>query len=177
MIRIGSLAVVALALSGCIMTSASSGERAIASGPLKLADGSQVGSVAVLERAGGALALQLTLTRYAPGTYGMHVHAVGRCEGPAFASAGPHWNPTARQHGRLNAAGTHHGDLPNLRVGSGGTLTERWPLTGSARGEGGLLDADGAAFIIHASADDERTDPTGNSGARVACAELVPTRR
>jgi Cu-Zn family superoxide dismutase len=109
------------------------------------------------------------------GHYGVHLHAVGRCEGPAFASAGPHWNPTARQHGSLNPAGHHLGDLPNLDVDAQGAGRLEFTIIGaSLSGADGILDVDGAALVIHAAADDYRTDPSGNSGARIACGVLKP---
>jgi Cu-Zn family superoxide dismutase len=109
------------------------------------------------------------------GHYGVHLHAVGRCEAPAFASAGPHWNPTARQHGSLNPAGHHLGDLPNLDVDAMGGGRLEFSISGaSLNGADGIFDADGAALVIHAAADDYRTDPTGNSGARIACGVLKP---
>jgi superoxide dismutase, Cu-Zn family len=178
MMKMAVTLVSALALSGCASMAAAPGEtvagRLIASGEIRTANGQSMGSAEVREAPTGALSLSLSITRYPLGVYGAHVHSVGRCEGPGFTSAGPHWNPTTRQHGRLNAMGTHHGDLPNLTVGQDGIVMETYPLSGTARGDGGLLDADGAAFIIHASPDDERTDPTGNSGARIACAVLTP---
>lgn len=107
------------------------------------------------------------------GHYGVHLHAAGRCEGPGFESAGPHWNPTARQHGKLNPAGHHLGDLDNLDVDESGAGRLEFRITGAAiSGAEGLLDADGAAVVIHADPDDYRTDPSGNSGARIACGVL-----
>jgi Cu-Zn family superoxide dismutase len=102
-----------------------------------------------------------------PGAHGMHLHAVGRCDPPDFASAGPHWNPNSRKHGSANPEGPHMGDLPNLIAGADGraSLTLAVPP--------GLLDEDGGALIIHATADDYRTDPSGNSGARIACAAFT----
>jgi Cu-Zn family superoxide dismutase len=110
----------------------------------------------------------------AAGTYGVHIHAVGRCEQPSFSSAGPHWNPTGRQHGSLNPLGAHLGDIPNLSVGAGGTGTVEFSIARGSlrRGAEALIDADGAAVVIHAAPDDYRTDPSGNSGARVACGVL-----
>jgi Cu-Zn family superoxide dismutase len=95
------------------------------------------------------------------------VHAVGRCDPPGFDSAGPHWNPTNRQHGTLNPNGPHAGDLGNLNVGPAGTVNVSGTTHGGKLGE--LLDADGAALVVHANADDYRTDPSGNSGPRIAC--------
>jgi len=100
----------------------------------------------------------------------LHLHAVGRCEGPKFDSAGPHWNPAGRQHGHLNPAGSHLGDLPNLTVSANG----RGALNFLVRG--GLVDADGTALVIHAKPDDYRTDPSGSSGDRIACAVLAPAQ-
>jgi Cu-Zn family superoxide dismutase len=104
------------------------------------------------------------------GHYGVHFHGVGRCEGPAFASAGPHWNPTGRQHGKLNPAGHHLGDLDNLDVDESGGGRMEFTIAGAAlAGADGIFDPDGTALVIHAAPDDYRTDPSGNSGARMAC--------
>ena len=107
------------------------------------------------------------------GIHGVHVHGVGRCEGPGFASAGPHWNPAARKHGLNNPAGHHAGDLPNVDVAANGVLGATVVLPGTDMRT--LLDADGASIVIHAAADDYATDPSGNSGARIACAVITPT--
>ena len=105
-----------------------------------------------------------------PGHYGVHLHAVGRCDAPSFESAGPHWNPTDRQHGKLNPQGHHLGDLDNLDVDESGAGRLEFTIPGAlGGGTGGLIDADGAALVIHAQPDDYTTDPSGNSGARIAC--------
>ena len=111
----------------------------------------------------------------APGTYAIHYHRFGVCTPPTFDSAGPHFNPTTRQHGRDNPLGPHLGDLPNIVVGADGRgavthTVDGLMLTGGATP---LLDADGAAVVLHAGADDNRTDPSGNSGARIACGALA----
>ena len=136
---------------------------AATSAPLVRGDGSQVGSASL---AGDQLTVQAN--GLAAGAHGLHLHAVGRCDGPDFTSAGAHWNPTNRKHGAENPDGPHLGDLPNLVVGDDGL--GRVTLTLPP----GFLDADGAAVVIHAAADDHRTDPSGNSGARIACAALIP---
>jgi Cu-Zn family superoxide dismutase len=117
----------------------------------------------------GGLNVAISVRGAAPGRYGIHIHAIGLCEGPGFISAGPHWNPDGRQHGRNNPAGMHHGDLPNIVVGTDGTGQLDAELPGTLAQ---LFDADGASVILHAAADDEVSDPTGNSGARVACGVL-----
>jgi Cu-Zn family superoxide dismutase len=100
---------------------------------------------------------------------------VGKCDGPDFASAGGHFNPQSRQHGALNPQGPHAGDLPNITIGTDGkgrleSTTELISLLGGASV---VFDADGSAIVIHAAPDDFRTDPTGNSGARIACGVIV----
>ncbi|WP_310570662.1 superoxide dismutase family protein [Gemmatimonas sp.] len=120
--------------------------------------------------AGAAISVDGTLRGLPPGVHGMHIHAVGRCDAPDFASAGPHWSPTPKQHGSTNEAGPHHGDLMNVTVGADSSAVVKMSTpAGSLRGENPLLDADGAAIVIHATADDYKTDPSGNSGARIAC--------
>jgi Cu-Zn family superoxide dismutase len=139
---------------------------------IRKADGT-LAARAMVWTGGAGLEVRVQATGLPAGHYGVHLHAVGRCEGPAFASAGPHWNPTARQHGSLNPAGHHLGDLPNLDVDAQGMGRLEFAIHGaSATGPGGILDADGAALVIHAAPDDYRTDPSGNSGARIACGVL-----
>lgn len=106
------------------------------------------------------------------GAHGLHFHQTGTCAAPDFASAGPHWNPAGRQHGKDNPAGMHAGDLPNLLIGADGRGSLEYTLPGSrvTGGPNPLLDADGFALVLHSAADDYRTDPSGNSGARLACA-------
>ncbi|HYJ53765.1 MAG TPA: superoxide dismutase family protein [Allosphingosinicella sp.] len=124
----------------------------------------------------GGIEVRVQAAGLAPGHYGVHLHAAGRCEGPGFESAGPHWNPTGRVHGKLNPGGHHLGDLDNLDVDESGAGRLEFTITGAlTTGADGLLDADGAAVVIHAGPDDYRTDPSGNSGARIACG-VLPAR-
>ena len=133
---------------------------------IRRADGSLAARAMVWQTPAG-VEVRVQAAGLAPGHYGVHLHAVGRCEAPAFASAGPHWNPTARQHGTLNPAGHHLGDLPNLDVDAQGAGRLEFAIAGAS-----LSGADGTALVIHAAADDYRTDPSGNSGARIACGVL-----
>ncbi len=115
-----------------------------------------------------------TVENMAPGTYAIHVHQDGVCAPPDFASAGPHWNPAGRQHGKDNPAGPHKGDLPNVTVGANGRGAVSMhisgvTMTGEDAAPNALLDPDGAAVVLHAGVDDYRTDPSGNAGGRVAC--------
>lgn len=112
------------------------------------------------------------------GKYGMHIHAIGKCNGAGFAGAGAHWNPAGRQHGLENTAGSHAGDLPNMEIAPGEIGLQTFSVVNIAvDGEGGLFDADGASLIVHAAADDMKTDPSGNSGARVLCGVITRTKR
>jgi Cu-Zn family superoxide dismutase len=133
------------------------------------ASGAEVGR-ARLQQAGKGIRVTIQVTKLAAGTHGVHVHAAGRCDGADFASAGPHWNPTNRQHGKDNPAGMHKGDLPNIVVGTNGRGNLGFTVDAATLGD--LLDADKAAIVVHAAADDYRTDPSGNSGARIACGVL-----
>jgi superoxide dismutase, Cu-Zn family len=99
------------------------------------------------------------------GAHGFHFHAVGTCQPPAFESAGSHFNPTGRKHGLQNPNGPHLGDLPNVSTTRASLVAPGVQLTGA----NGLLDADGAALVVHANPDDLHTDPSGNSGARIRC--------
>ena len=105
------------------------------------------------------------------GVHAVHIHAIGLCTAPDFKSAGGHWNPMAKQHGRDNPAGMHMGDMPNMTVGADGTGTLETVIAGGmlAGSDTSLLDADGAAVMIHETADDYKTDPAGAAGARIAC--------
>lgn len=146
----------------------------VASAPLFGRDGSRVG-LARLEGGGPTWVLRVQARGLPPGSHGLHIHAVGRCDPPDFASAQAHWNPGGREHGSANPAGMHAGDLPNLIVGADGQARGVFPIDPAALGSGlaMLFDADGAAVVIHAAADDLRSDPSGNSGARIGCGVLV----
>jgi Cu-Zn family superoxide dismutase len=133
------------------------------------ASGKEVGK-ARLQQVGKGIKVTLQASKLAAGTHGVHIHAVGKCDAPDFASAGPHWNPTGRQHGKDNPAGMHKGDLPNIVIGSNGRGRLAFTVEGAVLGD--LVDADGAALVVHAATDDYKTDPSGNSGARIACGVL-----
>ena len=143
-----------------------------ASAILRTASGTQVGRVTATAM-GDGVHVMLTAKGMPPGTHGVHIHAVGRCDAPDFASAGPHWNPSAAKHGTMHGPG-HAGDLPNLTVAADGTgrLDAHAPSGTFAD----LLDADGGAIVVHAGPDDLMTDPSGNSGARIACGVFAPNR-
>ena len=139
--------------------------------PLVNSAGQSIGSVRAWQTSGG-VAFRIYATGLPHGLHGIHVHSVGRCDPPDFTSAGTHWNPLSRKHGLNNPAGPHAGDMRNVEVAANGVLETTVTLAGASMAT--LLDADGAALVLHASADDYVTDPSGNSGARIACAVLQP---
>lgn len=163
-----------LALGACETTGEPEGGPVFA---LVNAAGQSIGSVRMWQTPGG-VTFRIGAAGLPHGIHGVHVHSVGRCDPPGFASAGAHWNPAAARHGFNNPAGPHRGDLPNVTVPFNGVLQEAVSLPGASFAS--LLDADGAALVIHARADDYVTDPSGNSGDRIACGVLslaVPVAR
>ena len=139
--------------------------------PLVNSAGQSIGTIRAWQTAGG-VSFHIAASGLPHGLHGLHVHAVGRCDPPDFASAGPHWNPAGRKHGMNNPAGPHSGDLPNVEVAANGVLSATVTVPGASMES--LLDADGASLVLHANADDYVTDPSGNSGARIACAVIRP---
>jgi Cu-Zn family superoxide dismutase len=141
-----------------------------ATAELKNAKGEVVGMASFREEGGGVRVLA-EVRGLPPGQHGIHLHAVGKCVPPQFTSAGAHFNPTGKKHGLQNPQGPHAGDLPNMNVAADGTGKLNYVASGVTLGSGpgSLFGADGTAVVIHASPDDQKTDPAGNSGARIAC--------
>lgn len=140
---------------------------------LKDKEGKQVGAATFIETEEG-VRVAVTGYRLPPGGHGLHIHETGRCEPPEFTSAGAHFNPGGKQHGRMNPAGPHAGDLPNLTVaasGEGGVDVTTKAITLKS-GPASVLDKP-TALVVHANPDDDKTDPTGNSGGRIACGVIT----
>ncbi|MEO8139990.1 MAG: superoxide dismutase family protein [Gemmatimonadota bacterium] len=134
--------------------------------------GARAGQVTAVQNPDGVL-LQVFATGLTPGSHGLHLHASAACEPPGFQSAGIHFNPEGRQHGTRNPAGPHAGDLANLVANDKGEARAQVVIPGVTLTPGEhSIGAPGSALVIHAMADDELTDPTGNSGARIGCAVL-----
>jgi Cu-Zn family superoxide dismutase len=180
MFRYAHFALCAIALLSSACSRATTMDPTPPAGTATLRDtaGRTLGTVTVTSAPEGGVRFRIQATGLTPGSHGIHVHAVGACDAAtptAFSSAGGHFNPHARQHGRLNPNGWHAGDLPNLVVSAAGTGTldivvENLTLDGNVAA---LFDADGSAIVVHANPDDERTDTgpagPGNSGGRIAC--------
>ncbi len=116
--------------------------------------------------------VDIKVTALPPGKHGAHLHEVGKCDGPDFASAGGHFNINGQQHGVPGAVNAHAGELPNPVVGPDGkgTLLFYSPATSLNKAmSNGLTFGRGTALVIHANEDDQKTQPSGNSGARIAC--------
>jgi len=142
---------------------------ATATVPMKNAAGRDLGTLTLTDTPQGIMVMG-NLTGLTPGEHGIHIHMVGQCQ-PPFTSAGVHWNPTNRQHGSLNPQGPHLGDMPNITVAADSSATVHLTTAsgGTLHGANLVMDVDGASVVVHTRADDLRTDPSGNSGDRVAC--------
>lgn len=116
--------------------------------------------------------MAVTVTNLSPGVHAIHIHEAGKCDAPDFKTAGGHFNPANKQHGMQNPEGHHAGDLPNLTVGANGKGTFKSTIqdvTLAGDGANSLFHAGGTSVVIHEKADDMKTDPAGNAGARIAC--------
>jgi Cu-Zn family superoxide dismutase len=141
-----------------------------ATAELKAADGKDVGTVKFTQTRSG-VRLDVALKGLPPGEHALHVHAVGKCE-PPFTSAGPHFNPAQKKHGKLNPEGHHAGDMDNIVIPASGNLTRRvvnTDITLEKDKPNSVFQEAGTAVVIHANKDDYTTDPTGNAGDRIAC--------
>lgn len=161
-----------ITIAGCSTVADLPGER-LGGASLTLANGQPAGT-AQLVTVGDKVTVVVGLTGIAPGPHGIHLHTTGQCNGPDFASAGGHLNPLGKHHGSLAADGKHEGDLPNVTIQPGGSGSLSAELLGAPdQVRAWLFDADGTAIVVHAAPDDYRTDPSGNSGARIACGVLA----
>ena len=165
----------ALTLAGCQTVADEAPNERLGQATLRLANGLPGGTAQVLA-SGSQVNIAIAVVGLSPGVHGVHLHLTGACDAPDFATAGAHLNPGGHQHGTGNPSGSHLGDLPNVTVGPAGTGTVSTTLAGSRDAVlTQLFDADGTAVVVHASGDDYRTDPSGNSGARIACGVLTRT--
>jgi Cu-Zn family superoxide dismutase len=162
----GTIGAAAL-LAAAVSMPASSAE--MANTQLKDSSGKAVGDVDLMQTPAGVL-IKLQIKGLSPGEHAFHIHAVGKCEAP-FESAGPHFNPGHHKHGIMSGEG-HAGDMPNLHVPQSGELAVEVVNSAVTLDQGkpnSLFDNDGSSLVIHAKADDYKTDPAGDSGDRIAC--------
>jgi Cu-Zn family superoxide dismutase len=165
-----------LAISGviCLAVSIPLAHAASKSAHAKIANaqGTEIGSAKITSTADG-VKIDVKVSQLTPGEHGIHIHNVGKCEGPAFTTAGGHFNPTSAHHGANNTQDPHPhlGDLKNLTVSDKGKGSATFTVTGVTLGDGpnSLFHDGGTSLVIHAKADDLMSDPSGNSGDRVAC--------
>jgi superoxide dismutase, Cu-Zn family len=164
-------ATAALALACAGLMAGADKPRKAASAQLVDAKGKAVGTAKLKEVKGG-VELSAKFTALPAGPHAIHVHDQGKCEGPAFTSAGGHFNPDKKQHGLHNPQGHHAGDMPNVTIAANGKGTFTAVIKGvtlAGTGANSLFHAGGTSVMVHEKADDMKSDPAGNAGARIAC--------
>lgn len=141
---------------------------------LKNVQGENIGT-AVLSPAAQGVEIKLDVRNLLPGEHAIHVHQVPKCDPPDFKSAGGHFNPDGKHHGLQNPDGPHAGDIPNFTVGADGTaqMMVIAPNVTLGTDSRSVFSNGGTALVIHAKADDGKTDPAGNAGDRIACGVIT----
>ncbi|RDC61017.1 Superoxide dismutase [Alteripontixanthobacter maritimus] len=166
----------ALAVCACTTTTSQSVQN-LGSAAILDANGEKIGSARLLA-IGDTVSITATVSGLAPGLHGFHLHETSQCRAPDFQSAGGHLNPFGASHGLESPDGAHLGDLTNLEVSADGTGSIASGLDGPrADVTTAIFDSDGTSVVIHAKADDYRTDPSGAAGSRIACGVIAAPQR
>ena len=137
---------------------------------LHASDGTDVGTATFTQQKKG-VHVHIEAKNLAVGDHGVHIHQFPKCDAPDFKTAGGHFNPDGKQHGLNNPQGHHAGDMQNFTADANGKVktTVSDPDVTLSDGTHSLFSNGGTAIVIHEKADDMMTDPSGNSGGRIAC--------
>ncbi len=164
------LAGAVLAVAGAV--SAAPVTKAVAT--LKSAPGGKVEGVVTFSPAAGGVRVNARVTGLTPGDHGFHIHEFGDCAATDFTSAGGHFNPGGDPHAGMDAAARHSGDMGNIVADKDGVAV--LDVVDSKLSFDGANSVLGRGLIVHAAADDFKTQPTGNAGGRVACGVIGATK-